>query len=188
MDNLIAEEKVKPFIIVMTYGMTNEVRIGGLRNFDIKDFETVLVDELVPYVDQHFRTLTDQPNRAMAGLSMGSMETKSITLRNLDKFSHIGLFSGATISKEDVENTEGFKDKVKLVFVSYGSKEVGGDRPRRGGDPADSVKQLKELGDQCPLLFVARNSSRMAIVATQFERVRSAVVPTRRQALGNLGH
>ncbi len=146
MDNLIAEGKTKPFVIVMTYGMTNEVRMGGMRNFDIKDFETVLVNELVPYVDKHFRTLTDQPNRAMAGLSMGSMETKSITLRNMDKFSHIGLFSGATISKEDVENTEGFKDQVKLVFVSYGSKEVGGDRARRGGDPGDSVKQLKELG------------------------------------------
>lgn len=146
MDNLIAEGKSRPFVIVMTYGMTNEVRMGGMRNFDIKDFETVLVNELVPYVDEHFRTLTDQPNRAMAGLSMGSMETKAITLRNLDKFSHIGLFSGATISKEDVENTEGFKDKVKLVFVSYGSKEVEGGRTRRGGDPGDSVKQLKELG------------------------------------------
>lgn len=146
MDNLIAEGKTKPFIIVMTYGMTNEVRMGGLRNFDIKDFETVLVDELVPHIDQNFRTLTDQPNRAMAGLSMGSMETKSITLRNLDKFSHIGLFSGATIGKDDVENTEGFKGKVELVFVSYGSKEVDGGRTRRGGNPADSVKQLKEMG------------------------------------------
>ncbi|RCS54838.1 hypothetical protein DTL42_06895 [Bremerella cremea] len=146
MDNLIAEQKVRPFIIVMTYGMTNEIRFGGLRNFDISDFETVLVDELVPYIDTHFRTLTDQPNRAMAGLSMGSMETKAITLRNLDKFSHIGLFSGATISKEDAENTKGFADQVKLVFVSYGSKEVGGDRARRGGDPAETVKQLKEMG------------------------------------------
>lgn len=146
MDNLIAEGKAKPFIIVMTYGMTNEVRMGGLGNFDIKDFETVLVKELVPHIEKHFRTLTDQPNRAMAGLSMGSMETKLITLRNLDKFSHIGLFSGATIGKEDVENTEGFKDKVELVFVSYGSKEVDGGRTRRGGNPADSVKQLKEMG------------------------------------------
>lgn len=146
MDNLLAEGKIKPFIIVMTYGMTNEVRMGGMRNFDIKDFETVLVSELVPHVDSQFRTLTDQPNRAMAGLSMGSMETKSITLRNLDKFSHIGLFSGATISKEDVEKTDGFADKVKLVFVSYGSKEVGGGRTNRGGDPAASVQQLKDLG------------------------------------------
>jgi enterochelin esterase-like enzyme len=146
MDNLIAEGKCKPFIIVMTYGMTNEVRMGGLQNFDIREFEKVLVDELVPYIDTHFRTRTDQPHRAMAGLSMGSMETKQITLRNLDKFSHIGLFSGATISKEDVEKIEGFKDKVALVFVGYGSKEVSGGQPRRGGNPAESVEQLKSMG------------------------------------------
>ncbi len=59
--------------------MTNEVRMGGMQNFDIRDFEKVLVEELVPHIDANFRTLTDQPNRAMAGLSMGSMETKAIT-------------------------------------------------------------------------------------------------------------
>lgn len=150
MDNLIAEGKSKPFIIVMTYGMTNDVRIGGLANFDISHFEKVLVDELVPFVDTNFRTLSDQPNRAMAGLSMGSMETRLITLKHLDKFSHIGLFSGATISVEDVTKTEGFKEKVKLVFVSYGSKEVGADAPRRrGGDPAKTVQALKEAGVNC---------------------------------------
>ncbi|TWU08488.1 sialate O-acetylesterase [Stieleria varia] len=147
MDNLIADGTSKPFIIVMTYGMTNDVRPGGIGGFDITHFETVLVDELIPYVDSHFRTLTDQPNRAMAGLSMGGMETKTITLRNLDKFSHIGLFSGGSISMEDVEKTEGFKEKVKLVFVSYGSKEVGGGgRPRRGGDPEANSKALKDAG------------------------------------------
>ncbi len=76
MDNLIAEKKARPFIIVMTYGMTNDIRLGGLRNFDIRPFQTVLCDELIPYVDANFRTLADQPNRAMAGLSMGGMETK----------------------------------------------------------------------------------------------------------------
>ena len=147
MDNLIAEGKIKPFIIAMTYGMTNEVRMGGMANFDIKHFEKVLVDELIPYIDSNFRTLTDQPNRAMAGLSMGSMETKTITLKHLDKFSHIGLFRGAPITLDDVEKTPGFKEKVKLVFVSYGSKEVGGgDRPRRGGDPEAATKALKEAG------------------------------------------
>ncbi len=147
MDNLIAEGKTKPFIIVMTYGMTNEVRMGGMANFDISHFEKVLVDELVPFVDANFRTLSDQPNRAMAGLSMGSMETRLITLKHLDKFSHIGLFSGATISTDDVAKTEGFKEKVKLVFVSYGSKEVsGGARPRRDANPEATAKALKEAG------------------------------------------
>ena len=123
LDNLIAEGKTKPFIVVMTYGMTNDTRMGGIRDFKIDAFETVLVKELVPYVDAHFRTLTDQPNRAMAGLSMGGMETKMITLRNLDAFSHIGLFSGGVITPEDVEQTEGFREKVKVVFCSCGSRE-----------------------------------------------------------------
>jgi enterochelin esterase-like enzyme len=151
MDNLIAEGKTKPFIIVMTYGMTNEIQFGGLRNFDIGPFQTVLVDELIPYIDTNFRTLSDQPNRAMAGLSMGGMETKSITLANLDKFSHIGLFSGGSIRVDDIPDMAAFKEKVKLVFVSYGSREVGGNRGggRRGGfggDPKANVEALKEAG------------------------------------------
>ena len=148
-DNLLADNKARPFIIVMTYGMTNDTRPGapgGLRSFDIKPFETVLVDELIPYVDANFRTFADQPHRAMAGLSMGAMETKTITLKNLDKFSHIGLFSGGSISMEDVEKAAGFKEKVKLVFVSYGSKELGGDRPNRGGDPKANAEALKAAG------------------------------------------
>jgi enterochelin esterase-like enzyme len=153
MDNMIAEGKIKPFLIVMTYGMTNDVRPGGprpttapatrpagaaattqpttrrgggLANFNITPFQTVLVDELTPYVDANFRTLTDQPNRAMAGLSMGGMQTKRITLANLDKFSHIGLFSGGVITPDDVEKTAGFKENVKVVFCSCGSKENPG--------------------------------------------------------------
>jgi enterochelin esterase-like enzyme len=123
LDNLIADGKIKPFLVVMTYGMTNDTRFGELRNFKIDAFETVLINELVPYIDSHFRTLSDQPNRAMAGLSMGGMETKTITLQNLDKFSHIGLFSGGVITPEDVQKTEGFHEKVKVVFCSCGSRE-----------------------------------------------------------------
>lgn len=146
MDNLIAEQKTRPFIIVMIYGMTNETRMGGMREFKIEPFETVLVKELVPFIDANFRTLSDQPNRAMAGLSMGAMETKTITLRNLDTFSHIGLFSGGSISTEDVNNTPGFKEKNKLVFVSYGSRELGGNRGGRGGDPKANTEALKAEG------------------------------------------
>jgi enterochelin esterase-like enzyme len=171
MDNLLAEGKTKSFIIVMTYGMTNEGvrpggrgpggrgpgasgggapagaapaptggtnppgaasdgaragRRGGLANFSVAGFETVLVDELIPYIDANFRTLADQPNRGMAGLSMGGMETHSITLKHLDKFSHIGLFSGGGVSPADVTNTPGFKEKVKVVFCSCGSRENPG--------------------------------------------------------------
>ena len=146
MDNLIAEGRSEPFLIVMTYGMTNDVQIGGLANFDVSAFETVLVDELIPYVDANFRTLDDQPNRAMAGLSMGGMETRWIALEHLDTFSHIGLFSGGSITLDDVNNTPDYRDQVKLTFVSYGSKELGGGRGGRGGNPQGDAEALKGAG------------------------------------------
>ncbi len=151
MDNLIAEGKTRPFIIVMIYGMTNEVKFGGLRTFDITPFQTVLVDELIPYIDANFRTLSNQPHRAMAGLSMGGFETRLITLQNLDTFSYIGLFSGGSISADDVKNTPAFKEKVKLVFVSYGSREIENmkNRPRRGpfgGDPKENSDAILKEG------------------------------------------
>jgi enterochelin esterase-like enzyme len=135
MDNMIAAGKIKPFIIVMTYGMTNEIKWGGLRDFKIDAFQTVLVDELIPYVDANFRTLSDQSHRAMAGLSMGGMETKMITMNKPEVFSHYALLSGGTYKPEDIKD----KSKVKLIFLSCGSKE----RP-------DGVKSaataLKEAG------------------------------------------
>ena len=119
MDNLLAEGKAKPFIIVMTYGMTNEIEFGGIRNFDIKPFQTVLIDELVPYVDANYRTLANQENRAMAGLSMGAFETKLITLNRPDVFSSYALFSGGVYSPEEIKDHK----NLKLVFLSSGSKE-----------------------------------------------------------------
>ena len=119
MDNLIAEGKVKPFIIVMTYGMTNEIQFGGLGGFTAEGFEKVLVDELVPYIDSHFMTKADKWNRAMAGLSMGGMETKTITLRRPEVFGSYGLLSGGQYEPADIKD----KKQVKLIFQSCGSKE-----------------------------------------------------------------
>lgn len=72
-----------------------------------------------------------------------------ITLKNPDKFSYIGLFSGGSIRPDDITDLAAFKEKNKLVFVSYGSKEVNGDRggrARTGGDPKANVELLKESG------------------------------------------
>ena len=143
MDNLIAENKSRPFVIVTIYGMTNETRMGGLRDFDIRPFETVLVKELIPFIDANFRTLSDRAHRAMAGLSMGAMETKRITLRNLDTFSHIELFSGGGIAVTDIADMTAFKAGNRLVFVDYGSRELGGNRR---GDPKANVEALRQAG------------------------------------------
>ena len=115
----------------------------------------LMVKDLIPWVDSNFRTLANQPHRAMAGLSMGAMQTRMVTLANIDKFSHIGLFSGGTISMDDVNNTPGFKENVRLVFVSYGSREIGANRGGGrgpgaargfGGDPQASIDALKTAG------------------------------------------
>lgn len=181
MDNLIAEGRTKPFIIVMANsyvpgaaglgrgpgaaapagttnapptGATNTAPAGGRgpggRMFDFSAFTKVLIGDLIPFIDANFRTLTDQPNRAMAGLSMGGMQTRTITLANLDKFSHIGIFSGGSISPSEISDMDAFKQKVKVVFVGYGSRELGGNRGGGrggfGGDPKANTEALKAAG------------------------------------------
>ncbi len=123
MDNLIAEGKIKPFIVVCTYGMTNNIQFGGLGGFTAQDFEKVLCDELVPYVDANFRTIAKKESRAMAGLSMGGMETHTITLRRPEMFNYYGLLSGGVYTPEEITD----KKQVKYIFLSCGSKE-GPDR------------------------------------------------------------
>ncbi|MBR5657755.1 MAG: esterase [Prevotella sp.] len=129
MDNLIAEGKIKPFIVVCTYGMTNNVQIGGLGGFTAQDFEKVLCDELVPYVDANFRTIAKKESRAMAGLSMGGMETHTITLRRPEMFNYYGLLSGGVYTPDEIKD----KKQVKYIFLSCGSKE-GPDRIKQAVD------------------------------------------------------
>jgi enterochelin esterase-like enzyme len=132
MDNLIAEGKIQPFIIVMTYGMTNDIKFGKIGEFTAKEFEQVLVDELVPYIDSHFRTKADKADRAMAGLSMGGVETKLITLRRTETFGSYGLLSGGTYAPSDMKT----KDQARLIFMSCGSKE----RPESVKKSAEDLK------------------------------------------------
>ncbi len=160
MDNLIAEGRAKPFIIVMENGggiggppgprpasaptgtpSNNPPRgVTGPsgRVFNFSAFERVLIDDLIPFVDTNYRTLANQPHRAMAGLSMGGMQTRGITLANLDKFSHIGVFSGGSIAPADIADMNVFKKKVKVVFFSFGSREGGAASAKAN---ADALKQ-----------------------------------------------
>ena len=153
LDNLIAEGKAKPFIVVMETSAAHKpgeappqppsmTRPAGERQvppsagapprfrFSFDTYKEVMLNDMIPFIDSHFRTLTDANDRAMAGLSMGGFVTRQVTLANLDKFSYIGLFSGGTIAPKDITD----KSKVKLVFMSYGSRERGAEGVKAAAD------------------------------------------------------
>ncbi len=119
MDNMIAEGKIKPFIVVMAYGLTNDIKFGTIGQFTAKEFETLLIDELIPHIDANYLTKADKWNRAMAGLSMGGMETKLITLRRPEVFGYWGLLSGGQYAPEEIKDPKA----VRVIFESCGSKE-----------------------------------------------------------------
>ncbi len=122
LDNLIAEGKAKPMIIVMENGSGNALsargapaagtrpavagaggapggpgrgRLGGGPGMFNSPFEQILLDEVIPMIDANYRTLADRDHRAMAGLSMGGGQTMRIGLAHLETFSAFGVFSGA---------------------------------------------------------------------------------------------
>jgi len=111
---------------------------GGGMNF-AGQFQSILFDDLIPYIESNFRVLPDQNNRALAGLSMGGMQTKSITTANPGKFSYIGMFSGGTMAPAEVQDIETFKKNVKLVFMSFGSKEGGATRIQPAADEWNKI-------------------------------------------------
>jgi enterochelin esterase-like enzyme len=134
MDNLLAEGKARPMIVVMDWGqapMPNQpVHIPSTPPpLEIGD---VTIQELIPMVDATFRTIPDREQRAMAGLSMGSVQTLYIGLNNLDTFSYLGIFSRRPMSTEEFGNFSGvfadadaFNKKVKLFWWGAGTAEEG---------------------------------------------------------------
>ena len=140
LDNLLAEKKAVPMIIVMDNGYAskaaNQSKLGapaGPGAFSA--FEEVLIKEIIPMIDAHYRTIADRDHRAMAGLSMGANQTIQITMNNLDKFSYIGAFSGTsnyphTDAIDPTTFMDGkFKDgnalnkQIHLFWLGLGTKE-----------------------------------------------------------------
>lgn len=157
MDNLIAAGLAEEFIIVMDNGtwarprpaegaapQGNGQRRPGLPSGWADGFMNTLVNDIIPMVDARYRTIADREHRAMAGLSMGAMQTKAITMAKPEVFSKLGLFSGGTISVEEADNAPGFREAYDLVFVSFGSREV--EKPRGGVDPGKTTADLKASG------------------------------------------
>ncbi len=97
---------------------------------NFSEFENILLKDIIPFIDAHYRTVANREHRAMAGLSMGGMQTRNIGLSHLDTFSHIGIFSGGTLGDPKaatgpLAKPEEFNRLVKAAFVSYGEAENG---------------------------------------------------------------
>jgi len=152
LDNLIAAGGTQPMIVVMAYGyarragqpipdLTGKPPGSPERAKVMLDmasaFEADVTEALIPFVDSTFRTTADRDHRAMAGLSMGGMQTFHVTLRHLDLFSYIGGFSGAgaaqMLAGEKLDartayngafaDPEAFAKKVRLLWLGVGTEE-----------------------------------------------------------------
>jgi len=97
LDNLIAAKKARPMIVVMPAGHTAQTMPGrgGLPPGD--EFEQDFVKDIMPYVEKTYRVIADRPHRAIAGLSMGGMQTLNIATPHLDQFTYVGVFSSGLI-------------------------------------------------------------------------------------------
>ncbi len=152
LDDLIAAKNCKPMIVVMAYGYAHR---AGQPPADLfakpfgspemlkamqemaAAFEDDVTQALIAFIDANFRTLSDRDHRAMAGLSMGGMQTFQITLDHLDLFSYIGGFSGAggmlvlgnrkldpkTDYNGAFADPAAFARKVHLLWLGVGTNE-----------------------------------------------------------------
>jgi enterochelin esterase family protein len=177
LDNLLAEGKVKPMIVVMDNGGIGGVFAhGGLPGrrpaatqpatkpsgnggpMMGAGFAKVMIDDIIPMIDSTYRTIPDRDHRAMAGLSMGGMQTLQITLSNLDKFAYIGTFSAAGGQLPDFKTAYGgvmadadaFNNKVKVFFVSTGTAEGAMYEGNKKFDAALSQAGIKHVYFESP--------------------------------------
>ena len=170
MDNLIAEKKAVPFIVVMdnglntrrsgeqaggfggqrpqgqrpqnqrTQGQRPQGGFGGFGGFS-EGFKNVLFNDIIPMVEKNYRVMADPEHRAYAGLSMGGMQAREVTLANPGKFAYVGSFSSGAWNVDQVKASEGFVQKTKLLFMSGGGKENMG--------CIEAAKNIKALGMNC---------------------------------------
>jgi len=129
LDNLYAEGKIKPMIVIMPNGraMKDDRAIGNVFAPDkveaFATFEKDLLDDLIPFVEKRYPVLTDREHRAIAGLSMGGGQSLNFGLGNLDLFAWVGGFSSAPNTKAPevlLPNPEEAKERLKLLWISCG--------------------------------------------------------------------
>ncbi|PRY96666.1 alpha/beta hydrolase-fold protein [Marinilabilia salmonicolor] len=135
LDNLIAEKKAVPMMIVMDNGYAFKAQDKDAKGRPAMVFEEVMMQEIIPMIDARFRTLANREHRAIAGLSMGANQTMRIAMNNLDHFAYYGGFSGtANYPSSDEIDVKTFLDgafaddkkvdeQLKVLWLGLGTKE-----------------------------------------------------------------
>ena len=106
----------------------------GWANFTSND----LLKDLVPFMESHYSIYNDPAHQALAGLSMGGMQTRTVVTANLDRFAYVAIFSGGNLMPNNISDMDKFKKANKLVYMSFGSNEGGSAQLKPA---ADALKQ-----------------------------------------------
>jgi enterochelin esterase family protein len=143
LDNLIADKKASPMVIVMPFGYAYPWQVGAAGDKQRADFEKDLIGDLMPFVQANYRVYADRDHRALAGLSMGGSQTINIGPRHLDLFSRLAVFSAgagadpqATL-KDMVPRT--MNAQLKLFWMGIGTEDPGFVNAKKTSDYLDSV-------------------------------------------------
>ena len=158
MDNLIADKKAKPMVVVMPAGHTTKnFNIGGGIHGMVDEFSEDFVNDIMPYVENNYRVLKTREDRAIAGLSMGGMQTLNIAISDLGRYSYIGVFSSGIFDlgdnmpgqsaspsweeqHKDMLDNKDLKKGLKLLWFATGSEDF------LVGTSKASVEMLKNHG------------------------------------------
>jgi enterochelin esterase-like enzyme len=153
MDNLIARNKTKPFIIVMPYGHTPSSPPVMRSIGRYAAYEKDLIEDIIPYVRKSYRAGSEQKDRAIAGLSMGGGQSLTIGLGNLDLFGWVGAFSSAIPEQQNLDKLlaepESINEKLELLWIGCGRKDFLFEANRKFLErlTADKIKHVGNITD-----------------------------------------
>ncbi|MBO9564239.1 MAG: esterase [Niastella sp.] len=130
MDNLIAARQAKPMLVVM---MDGNIGTGGFSEQALRAFETELKQVVIPFVESNYRASKESTNRALAGLSMGGLQTLYAGIRNTNLFGYLGVFSSGWLPAQQAlsdaqykfvkDNLPAIQQNLKLLWIAMGGKE-----------------------------------------------------------------
>ena len=133
LDNLIADKKAKPMLVVMMDGNVSSGGLAGFGEQSLKRFEDELKNAVIPFVEKNYRTETDANNRALAGLSLGGLQTLYAGIKNINMFSYLGVFSSGWFANQPAlsdpqyalmkSNAAAINSNLKSFWIAMGGKE-----------------------------------------------------------------